>query len=290
LKSEDLKDIVKQVYAARVKGGFDASEDEDDESGHGEEHEGCDCGEKHEACDCESHESCGCGDDACECGDHEPEDPEMWSLKVGYTEADLAAVPEGCNLGLGCGNPVALASLKEGEVVLDLGCGGGFDAFLAANQVGKKGHVIGVDMTPEMVEAAEASAKAGKYKNVEFKVGDIEKLPVEDGAVDVIISNCSINLAPDKQKVFKEAFRALKVGGRLLVADIVLLEKLPAEIQNSLEAYVGCIAGAALKDDYLKMIQDAGFMGVKVMNDAELKQAKEEDSPIFSIKVQAFKK
>jgi SAM-dependent methyltransferase len=290
LKSEELKDIVKQVYAARVKGGFDAGEDEGGECGCGEEHGTCSCAEENEACDCEAHESCECGNETCDCDEHEPEDPNSWSLKVGYSQEDMEAVPEGCNLGLGCGNPVASADLKEGEVILDLGCGAGFDVFLAANQVGKKGRVIGVDMTPEMVEAGQEHAKNGKYKNVEFRVGDMEKLPVEDGAVDVIISNCSINLVPDKMKVFNEAFRALKTGGRLIVTDIVLLAKLPDEIQNSLEGYVGCIAGAALKDDYLKMIKDAGFMGLKVINDAELKQAKEHDQPIFSIKLQAFKK
>lgn len=189
------------------------------------------------------------------------------SKKVGYTEQELKSVPDGSNLGLGCGNPVALASLKKGETVLDLGAGAGFDCFLAANKVGKKGKVIGVDMTPEMVEKARENVEKGGYDNVEFRLGDIENLPVADNSVDAIISNCVINLAPDKRKVFVEAFRVLKPGGRLMISDIVLLNKLPEEIRNSIEAYVGCVAGAVLKDEYLKAIKEAGFQDVKIMNE-----------------------
>lgn len=187
--------------------------------------------------------------------------------KIGYTEEELKTVPEGSNLGLGCGNPVALASLEEGEVVLDLGSGAGFDCFLAAQKVGKKGKVIGVDMTPEMIEKARDNAEKAGYGNVEFRLGEIENLPVADNYVDAVISNCVINLSPDKSRVFSEAFRVLKPGGRLMISDIVLLGELPDIIKNSLEAYVGCLSGAILKDDYIKAIKDAGFQDVKVIDE-----------------------
>jgi ubiquinone/menaquinone biosynthesis C-methylase UbiE len=189
------------------------------------------------------------------------------SKKVGYTENELEAVPEGANLGLGCGNPVALASLKEGETVLDLGSGGGFDCFLAANKVGKNGKVIGVDMTPEMIEKARENAKRSNYGNVEFRLGEIENIPVEDNSVDIVISNCVINLSPDKSKVFRETFRALKPGGRLMVSDIVLLKELPDAIKNSVMAYIGCLSGALMKDDYTGIIKNAGFEDVKIIDE-----------------------
>jgi SAM-dependent methyltransferase len=188
--------------------------------------------------------------------------------KIGYDEADLSAAPEGANLGLGCGNPIALASLKEGETVLDLGSGAGFDCFLAAGRVGPKGKVIGVDMTPEMIERARENARKDGVENVEFRLGDIEHLPVEDGSVDVIISNCVINLAPDKGRVFSEAFRVLKPGGRLMVSDIVLTRPLPDFVKNSVAAYIGCVAGAALKEDYLGAMKQAGFENVTVQSEA----------------------
>jgi len=188
------------------------------------------------------------------------------SKSIGYSEEEINAVPEGANLGLGCGNPVAIASLREGDIVLDLGSGAGFDAFLAAQKIGEKGRVIGVDMTSEMIEKAKENARKGKYGNVEFRLGEIEKLPVEDNSVDVIISNCVINLSPDKQSVFKDAFRVLKPGGRLMVSDLVLIKVLPAVIRESVEAYVGCLAGAILKDDYLNYINEAGFQDIKVVN------------------------
>jgi arsenite methyltransferase len=190
------------------------------------------------------------------------------SRNIGYTEDDIDNVPEGANLGLGCGNPVALASLKEGETVLDLGAGAGFDCFLAANRVGQKGRVIGVDMTPEMLEKARENAREGGYSNVEFRLGEIENLPVADSSIDVIISNCVINLAPDKKRVFKEAFRALKPGGRLMVSDIVLERALPEKIRDSIEAYVGCVAGASLESDYLAAMETAGFKDVEVVGEA----------------------
>lgn len=192
---------------------------------------------------------------------------ESISAHIGYSKKELKAAPEGANLGLGCGNPLAQASLEKGEIVLDLGSGGGFDCFLAARKVGKTGKVIGIDMTPEMIEKAWRNAKKGGFENVEFRLGEIEKLPVEDASVDVIISNCVINLSPDKRKVFKEAFRALKPGGRLMVSDIVLSKKLPTAILKSVSAYVGCISGAVLKDAYLAAIKAAGFGEIDIMDE-----------------------
>ena len=189
------------------------------------------------------------------------------STKVGYSEAELKAVPEGADLGLGCGNPVALASLRAGETVLDLGSGAGFDCFLAANKVGNGGKVIGVDMTPEMVEKARENARKGNYRNVEFRLGEIENLPVADKFVNVVISNCVINLSPDKERVFKEAFRTLKPGGRLMVSDIVLLKEHPDFIKNSIEAYIGCISGAVMKTEYIETIKAAGFQDVRIIDE-----------------------
>jgi arsenite methyltransferase len=189
------------------------------------------------------------------------------SRMMGYSEEEMNAVPEGANLGLGCGNPTALASLKEGERVLDLGSGAGFDCFLAAKKVGKQGKVIGVDMTPEMLDKARANAKKGRYSNVEFRLGEIENLPVADSSVDVIISNCVINLSPNKKRVFEEAFRVLAPNGRLLVSDIVLVKELPESIQKNVEAYAGCISGAELKDKYLELIRKAGFHEVEMLEE-----------------------
>jgi arsenite methyltransferase len=189
------------------------------------------------------------------------------SKNIGYRSEDLETVPEGANLGLGCGNPVALASLKPGETVVDLGSGAGFDCFLAANGVGEKGHVIGVDMTPEMIDKARENARKGGYNHVEFRLGEIENLPVADNAADIIISNCVINLAPDKEIVFAEAFRILKPGGRLMVSDLVLLSELPASLKDSISAYIGCVGGAIGKDLYLGAIRNAGFQDVKVIDE-----------------------
>jgi SAM-dependent methyltransferase len=173
-------------------------------------------------------------------------------------------VPDGADLGLGCGNPLALLELQPGETVLDLGSGGGIDCFIAAKRVGPEGHVIGVDMTPEMVARARRNAQAAGVANVDFRLGEIEHLPVADGTVDAIISNCVINLVPDKAQVFRDAFRALKPGGRLSVSDIVLLGEVPLLIRDSVEAYVACLSGAVLRDDYLRMLEDAGFTQVTV--------------------------
>ncbi len=189
------------------------------------------------------------------------------SKKIGYTEEEIGSTPEGANLGLGCGNPVAHASLEEGEVVLDLGSGAGFDCFLSAKKVGKKGKVIGVDMTPEMIERARENARKGGYENVEFRLGEIENLPVADNSVDVVISNCVINLSPDKKRVFKEIYRVLKPGGRFIISDIVLLKELPDFIKNSVKAYVGCLSGAVMKEEYIKIIKSAGLREVKIIDE-----------------------
>jgi arsenite methyltransferase len=190
------------------------------------------------------------------------------SRAVGYNEEELASVPEGANLGLGCGNPTALASLKEGEAVLDLGSGAGFDCFLAANAVGVTGQVIGVDMTPEMIEKARANARRGGYSNVDFRLGELEHLPAADNSVDVIISNCVVNLTPDKAAVFTEAFRVLKPGGRLAVSDMVLLHELPDVVKQSVAAYVGCLSGAIMKDAYIATIRAAGFNEVRIVEES----------------------
>jgi arsenite methyltransferase len=212
-----------------------------------------------ESTSCCSPKSCGCNS--------APTAQDI-GKSIGYSEEDMAAVPEGANLGLGCGNPVALASLKEGETVLDLGSGAGFDCFLAAKKVGAGGRVIGVDMTPEMIDKARGNARKSNVKNVEFRLGEIENLPAADRSVDAIISNCVINLAPDKKRVFKEAFRVLKPGGRVMVSDIVLTQPLPENVRNSVEAYVGCIAGAALEADYLAAVKAAGFEDIKVVGES----------------------
>ena len=230
MRKEEIKKTVRQSYAQVAKGG------------------GSCCGPQTTGC---------CGVDV----------TKEISKGIGYSEQEMSSVPDGANLGLGCGNPVALASLKEGEVVLDLGSGAGFDCFLASPRVGKRGRVIGVDMTPEMLEKARENAQKGGYQNVEFRLGEIENLPVADGSVDIIISNCVINLSPEKEKVFHEAYRVLKPGGRLMVSDIVLLEALPESVQSSVAAYIGCLAGASLKEIYLAAIARAGFKDVKVIDE-----------------------
>jgi arsenite methyltransferase len=186
------------------------------------------------------------------------------SGRLGYSEADLGSVPAGADLGLGCGNPQAIAALKPGERVLDLGSGAGFDAFLAARQVGPAGFVIGVDMTPEMIDRARANALKAGLERVDFRVGDIERLPVADATIDVIMSNCVINLSPDKPAVFREAFRVLAPGGRLAISDVVATADLPAAIANDAAAYTGCVAGAARVEDLERLISDAGFTDVRI--------------------------
>ena len=193
-----------------------------------------------------SESSCGCGK------------KNNISKSIGYSQEELDIVGE-ANLGLGCGNPLAFGRIKEGDIVLDLGSGAGIDAILAAKKVGSKGKVIGVDMTEEMIEKARDNAKKKNISNVEFLLGEIEKLPLEDNSVDTIITNCVINLTPDKEKTFKEAYRVLKPGGRIYLSDIVLLDELSEEQRNDKDLLCGCVAGALLKDDYISKIQNAGF-------------------------------
>jgi SAM-dependent methyltransferase len=190
--------------------------------------------------------------------------PEQLNALMGYSPQDLASAPEGANMGLGCGNPVALASLKPGETVVDLGAGGGFDCFLAAKQVGEKGHVIGVDMTPDMLTTARMNAEKTGATNVEFRLGEIEHLPVADNSVDIIMSNCVINLSPDKLSVYRDAFRVLKPGGRLAIADIVATAPLPEKVQKDLSLVAACVGGAATIDDTEEMLHAAGFTEIKI--------------------------
>lgn len=189
------------------------------------------------------------------------------SEKIGYTKEELNSIPEDANMGLGCGNPVALASLKEGETVVDLGAGGGLDVFLAARKIGKSGRAIGIDMTEAMIEKARENAEKGGFENVEFKLGEIENIPLEDNIADCVISNCVINLAEDKQKVFNEVFRILKPDGRLIVSDMVLIFDLPEEVLKSKDMYAGCIAGALKKEDYINKIRNAGFKSVNIVKE-----------------------
>lgn len=220
--------------------------------------------------------------------------------QIGYSSDQAAAVPEGSNLGLGCGNPLEFAGAKAGETVLDLGSGAGIDCFLASREVGPTGRVIGVDMTPAMLERARSNAAKHAYTNVEFRLGEIEHLPVADATVDLVISNCVVNLSPDKPQAFREAFRALKPGGRMLVSDLVLTRELDPELQKNVDLYVGCVAGASLKDDYLGHIRDAGFSSVEVVNEsnyavgienlAEGSRERAAFDAVVSVKVRAFKR
>ncbi|MCX8182224.1 MAG: arsenite methyltransferase [Candidatus Methanomethyliaceae archaeon] len=224
--------------------------------------------------------SCGCG-----------VDPKDVALEIGYTENDLNNLPEEVIMGLGCGNPVALASIKEGETVLDLGSGGGIDVFLAAKRVGPKGKVIGVDMTEEMVNKAKRVASKYGYDNVEFRLGEIENLPVENESVDVIISNCVINLSPDKERVFREAYRVLKPGGRMMISDLVTEGVLPESLRKSFDAWANCVAGALEKNEYLKIIRKAGFKNVKIVSETPytIDVSRELIGKILSVKVEAHK-
>ena len=212
-----------------------------------------------------SNQSASCGTSSSCCGvSDDAAINALVSTRLGYSAADLAAVPEGADMGLGCGNPRAIAGIRAGETVLDLGSGGGFDCFLAAAETGEAGQVIGVDMTPAMISKARANAERGKYKQVEFRLGEIENLPVADACVDVIISNCVINLSPDKARVFKEAYRVLKPGGRLAISDVVASMELPEDIRNDAELYSGCMAGASQVHELQAWLQDAGFSNIAI--------------------------
>jgi SAM-dependent methyltransferase len=196
-------------------------------------------------------------------------DPDSVAKKLGYTDADLAALPDQANLGLGCGNPTAIAAITPGSVVLDLGSGAGMDCFLAAARTGPGGKVIGVDMTPEMIEKANANLNHTDFRNIEFRLGEIESLPVDSATVDVVISNCVLNLVPDKLKAFEEIFRVLKPGGRMAVSDIVKLRALPQAIENDPDALSACISGALLRDEYLSAISRAGLQSVTVESEQD---------------------
>lgn len=190
--------------------------------------------------------------------------PRSQSVLMGYSEEEIASVPEGAVLGLGCGNPQAIAALKPGEVVLDLGCGAGFDSFLAARRVGESGRVIGVDMTPEMIDTARANALQGNFQNVEFQLGEIEDLPIDDDSIDVILSNCVINLAPDKSAVYREAYRVLKKGGRLAISDMVASGEMPPEIREDLNLHSACVAGALEVEELRNILEEAGFQQIRI--------------------------
>lgn len=203
------------------------------------------------------------GEKGCGCGTCGP-NTKNFAKSIGYSEKELKVIPSEANLALSCGNPTALASLKKGETVLDFGSGAGFDCFLAASKVGANGKVIGVDMTPEMVGKARDNAKKNEIKNVEFRLGEVENLPVSDNSVDVVISNCVINLSTDKPKVFQEAYRVLRPSGRIAISDIALKKELPKRIRESIEAYVGCVGGAILINEYKKIVKASGFKNVKI--------------------------
>jgi arsenite methyltransferase len=224
----------------------------------------------------------------CGCGTLDEQTVKKLSKSIGYSEEEMNAVPE-ANLGLGCGNPTAFSNIKEGDTVLDLGSGAGFDCFLASRKVGKIGKVIGLDMTEEMIAKARILAKEHGYSNVEFRLGDIEKMPLDDNSVNVIISNCVINLAPDKSKVFKEAYRVLKSGGKMYVSDIVLLGKLTDEQLNDEDLLSGCVAEALLKQDYIEKIKQAGFKVRVLSEDVDISKTQYNGLALESIKIEAAK-
>jgi len=233
---------------------------------------------------------CGTGQPASCC---EPQNltVSIGSERLGYSRDELASLPPGTDMGLGCGNPQAIALLQPGEVVLDLGSGGGFDCFLASPRVGATGQVIGVDMTPEMIAKARENARQGGYKNVGFRLGEIEHLPVADNSIDVILSNCVINLSPDKPAVYCEAFRVLKPGGRLAISDVVATAEMPDEIRNDKQLLCGCVAGAARVEELETMLRDAGFINVQIQPKEESRElaGRGIEQYVVSAIIQAFK-
>lgn len=226
--------------------------------------------------------SCSC---SCSCGG---QNNKQISKSIGYSDEEINLVSD-ANLGLGCGNPTAIANISKGDIVLDLGSGAGFDAFLAAKKVGENGKVIGVDMTEEMIQKARENAKKYGFSNVIFKLGEIEKLPIEKNSIDVVISNCVVNLAPDKLKVFKEAYRVLKKGGRLYVSDMVLLDNLTQAQKDNEYLIAGCVGGALLKDEYLNTIKKAGFIVQILSEDKDISKRQYKDMPVESLKIEATK-
>jgi len=201
------------------------------------------------------------------------------SRQLGYSDDDLSAVPDGANMGLGCGNPQAIAALTPGETVVDLGSGGGFDCFLAARQVGPAGRVIGIDMTPEMISKARANAVEGHFDNVEFRLGEIEALPIADNTAHVIMSNCVINLSPEKQRVYQEAYRVLKAGGRLAISDVVALADMPDDMRNDMELLSGCVSGASKVADTEALLREAGFSRITITVDERSREMIREWAP-----------
>ena len=231
--------------------------------------------------------------DSCCSSDFGPSNPIEQAKAIGYSQQEIRSVPEEAVMGMGCANPIALAELKDGETVLDLGCGGGFDAFLAAHKVGQKGKVIGIDMTPEMIKKAAENAVKGNYRNVEFKLGEIENLPLEDSCVDVAISNCVINHSPDKLATFKEVFRVLKPSGRILMADLVTEEEFAEDVLDGLDkVWAEWIAGAVGKQEYLNTVREAGFRNVAIAAEKLFSMSEMDDrlkGKIISIQVKAYK-
>lgn len=250
MKPKEIKEIVKKKYSQIAKSG----------------------------CGCSTASSC--------CSN--PATNKNISRSIGYTEDEMNYVPE-ANMGLGCGNPIALSKIKEGDVVLDLGSGAGFDTFLAAQKVGKTGKVIGIDMTEEMIKKARENAQKYGHRNVEFRLGDIENLPIEGNSIDVIISNCVINLAPNKKRVFEEAYRVLKKGGRMYVSDIVLLGELTETQMNDRDLIAGCVGGALQRDDYLTIVKDAGFKIRILGEDKEISKRQYDRIKLESLKIEAYK-
>lgn len=222
------------------------------------------------------------------CACNSENDNERISKSIGYSDQEIKSFSD-ANLGLGCGNPTGMGKIKKGDIVLDLGSGAGFDCFLAAKKVGETGKVIGVDMTEEMIDQAKINAKKYGYKNVEFRLGDIEKLPVDNNSIDVVISNCVVNLVPDKSKVFKEVHRTLKKGGKMHISDIVLLKNLSEKQRNDNELIAGCVGNALLKNDYLKIIKDAGFKINILSENKDISKKQYQGLPLESLKIEAVK-
>lgn len=247
LKKEQVRESVRDTYGKVALAGIGASGASQSTS--------C-CGPADKSAETTPVSSCGC---------REPGfSAKQMSTTMGYSKEDMDNVPEGANMGLGCGNPVAFASLKPGETVVDLGSGGGFDCFLSAKEVGKTGRVIGVDMTPEMISKARRNAEAAEASNVEFRLGEIEHLPVADNSADIVMSNCVINLSPDKQSVYRDAFRVLKPGGRLSISDVLATAPLPEKIRNDLSLVGACVGGAATIGDTEEMLEQAGFTDIRI--------------------------